>query len=169
MAAKAKYDWGEIKDKYVAGNDTVTLTALAKEYGVPYVEQVTRRANKEDWKKQRQVYRERKQIKGLVVEHDVMEEKKIFERVESTEAKLANLIDTAEIITRHLQIGKLLQSKSVKAIKAMDEEKLKPNEIANLVKLSADLEKGAIAMLEGSVDLDSLSKEELEKLANGKS
>lgn len=164
-----RHNWDAIRKDFIAGDNTVTLASLAKKFNIPNPVQVRNQASKEDWKKQRQVYREKKQLKGLVVKHDVMEERKIFERVESTEAKLANLIDTAEIITRHLQIGKLLQSKSVKAIKAMDEEKLKPNEIANFVKLSADLEKGAIAMLEGSVDLDSLSKEELEKLANGKS
>lgn len=169
---KRKYDWEAIRQEFVTGN--ANLEELAKKYNVRHSAQVRAIASKDDWQKQRQLFRERAeqqkertQIKKIIVEHDALEEKKVFERVEATEIKITKLVDEVETITRHLNIAKLLQAKSVEAMKLTDPSALKPSDIATFVRLGTEIERQAMGLAGESLNMDALSKEELEAIAYG--
>jgi hypothetical protein len=167
LTMRIKHDWEEIKKRYVTGSDLVTPTTIAQEFGIPHVPQVSKRIKDEDWKKQRQLYRERKQIKGIIVEHDDMEAAEIFDKVESTKIQVKQLVDEVEAITRHINIAKLLQSKAVEAMKTTDPKKLKPSDISAFLRLGTDIEKQAMNLAGENINMDNMTKEELEKIANG--
>jgi hypothetical protein len=139
-----------------------------REHGIRHKEQISRRATAEDWKKQRQLFRERTKIKEIIAEHGDLDARGIFERVEATEIKIRQLVDEVEAIARHINIAKLLQSKGVRGLDATDPKDLKPSDIATFIRLGAEIERQAMNLAGETIDMDRLSREELERIANGR-
>lgn len=106
MARKPKYPWDSIAAEYIAGDDAVTLRALAQKYGFT-LGMVGRMASKNGWTGKRAKYRERIQNKTL---------KKVSDQAATWQA-------------RQLDVARKLREKALLALEALDMELLDPQEV----------------------------------------
>lgn len=89
--------------------------------------------------------------------------------IEQTQA----LVDAAELIARHLQLAKAMQSIAVRRIKSLDPAELTPKELISFVNAATTLERLTMGLatermeVNLNVDFDTLSDEQLERLAKG--
>jgi hypothetical protein len=164
----AAIDWSYWRQKYVTGEDTLTLKALSEYQEAPAYQTIKNRANKEDWADQRKRYRYQRST-------DASTQPGVKETVEQA----AKIIDAAEMITRHAGLAKLMGAiaqrelillRQKQEVKPAISTGLKPAEILNLAKAAIEIERltEGLATQRQEIDLSGLSDAELERLANGK-
>ena len=147
----SRLNWQAIKAEYIAGDDSVTHQAIATKYGCNPAT-VSRRASAEKWLDARSVYRQ-----GVA--------SKTLNRTSTTEAELR---------AKQLRVCDAVLAKGLAALKAMapgnykealDSIKLALQEARSAAGIASEL-RHSIAY---EVDYDSLTEEELERIASGES
>ena len=112
-----RYDWGMIREEYVAGSDEVTYRSLAAKYG-PAFESIGRRGSRERWPEQRSTYRQQ------VVN-------KTRNRASTKEA---------EVRVRHIQIAEALIKPAMKRLKKLKPKDLTVAELRHYLKTATEIE-----------------------------
>lgn len=154
----SKPDWDYWRQRYVTGDDAVTLKFLSEVPGSPAYQTIKNRANKEHWTDQRKRYRYQKST-------DASTQPGVKEVAEY----VAKVIDTAELVTQHARAARDIRELGLEAIKLINPEHLKPKEALDFVRWAIEAER----LLEGlatdrrELDLTRLTEAELERLANG--
>jgi hypothetical protein len=112
----------------------------------------------EDWEEQRKNYRE--QVDTLATVHP---------DVQQTTARVEKIIDTAEMLTRHMKAARLVGQKAILAMQATDPASLKPTEALAWMKFAIEAERltEGMATARQEIDLSGMSDKDLEALANG--
>jgi hypothetical protein len=160
MASTFDGDWEKWRLRYVSGTDTLTLEALSQEPGAPALNTLKKRSSRESWTEQRKRFRHQ----ASTTAHQDAVIGKAAEKVEQ-------IIDAAEMLTRHSKACKLIGRLAVQAFQGYDPATLKPTEAIAMMRLALEYER----LTEGhatqrqslSVDLSGLSDSELEEIANG--
>lgn len=84
-----------------------------------------------------------------------------------------DLIDAAELISRHLQLAKALQGVAVKRLKEFNPSELTPKDLVAWINAATNIERLAMGLettrteVNVKIDFASLSDEQLERLAKG--
>jgi len=125
-----RYDWDYLRHKYVTGDDSVTLEALSKLPNSPVFGTLKNRACQESWAKQRENYRLQKMT--LVTTDPAA--------IQAAE-QVNELVNIAEMITQHTQIGKALQAKGIQWLKQVDPATLPAREAIAVLKLGMDTQR----------------------------
>jgi hypothetical protein len=158
----ARFDgnWTEWKKRFVSGGDEVTLKWLSEQPGAPSYSSLRKRSAPkwEDWEEQRKNYRE--QVDTLATVHP---------DVQQTTARVEKIIDTAEMLTRHMKAARLVGQKAILAMQATDPASLKPTEALAWMKFAIEAERltEGMATARQEIDLSGMSDKDLEALANG--
>jgi hypothetical protein len=158
------YDWKKIATAYITGDDS--FETLSQREGYPSYIGIAKRAAKEKWVDQRKLYRQRSATVDVltVTDKDI---KAAANQIDAMEQKVSKLLDEVEMLTRHVNIAKVIQSKGYAALQRMDIDTLKPGEILSYLKQGSDLERLAMGLATEKIDIENVSDEELEKLAHG--
>lgn len=161
----AHIDWDKWRLKYVAGDDAVTLEALSREPEAPALNTLKKRSSKDSWAEQRERFRHQR---DTIAHHDAT--------VVAAASEVKKIIDSAEMLTRHAQLSRLMASIAIYEFNRVREKQragqptgLKPSEIAALAKLAIDTERmtEGLATQRQELDLSGLDDAALEKLARG--
>jgi len=126
----ALYNWDYWRHEYVSGDDSVTLEALALRKNAPAFDTLKKRSTKESWTKQRENFRIQK---GTIVRSDPT-------AIQAAE-QVNELVNIAEMITQHTQIGKALQAKGIQWLKQVDPTTLPAREAIAVLKLGMDTQR----------------------------
>jgi len=153
-------NWKPWRDRFISGGDDVTLKWLSEQPNAPSYSSLRKRSAPkwEDWEEQRKNFRRtREQVAALHPD------------VQSTVTEVQKLIDTAEMLSRHVKAARLAGSKAIAALQATDPATLKPREALEWLKFAVDTERliEGLATTRQEIDLAGLSDAELERLANG--
>jgi len=160
--ARTAIDWEYLRHKYVSGDDSVTFAYLASQPNAPKVNTIKKRSMVESWVEQRKVFRN--QAATRVAESAV---------AQSAIAQTQQLIDAAEVITRHLQMAKALHSLAARRLRDFRPEELNAKDLVSWVNAATNIERLAMGLstdrkeVNVSIDLATLSDEELEAIASG--
>ena len=154
----AKIDWDYWRHRYVAGDDTVTYRSLADVQGAPKYQTLRNRASQEDWPAQPKRFKDNLST----ITATVPEAQHVAQQV-------SKLVDTAEMLTRHIKAARLAGQKALQAMQATDPATLKPQEALAWLKFAVEAERLAegLATERQEIDLSTLSDEELDRLING--
>jgi flagellar hook-basal body complex protein FliE len=154
----AKIDWDYWRHKYVTGDDTVTYRSLADVQGAPAYQTLRNRASQEDWPAQRKRFKDN--LSTVVA--TVPEAQHVAQQV-------SKLVDTAEMLTRHIKAARLAGQKAIQSMQSTDPTTLKPQEALAWLKFAVEAERLAegLATERQEIDLSTLSDEELDRLING--
>lgn len=125
-----KYDWEEIRRKYVTGDDSVTLEALSKPQNAPSFDTLRRRSGREAWTKQRENFRLQK---ATIVATDPA-------AVQAAE-QVSKLVDIAEMTTRLSKFGRDLNATAQEWLKNCEPTKLRPSDVVAIAKLGVEIER----------------------------
>jgi hypothetical protein len=162
MAGKAAIDWDYWKYKYVSGSDEVTLEALSNIPNAPKLPTLKKRSVEDSWADQRKAFRYQTYTK-------ISDSATTQQAVEQTQ----KLVDAADVITRHLQMAKALQSIAAKRLTQFDPEELSARDLVAWVNAATNIERLAMGLsteqheVNVKVNFGSLSDEQLERLAKG--
>lgn len=160
MANRFDGDWDKWRRTFISGGDDVTLKWLSEQPGAPSYSSIRKRSSpkREDWEEQRRHYRNNL---GTITA-DVPEVKEVAQKVEK-------IIDSAEMMTRHLKAAKLIGGKALQAFSLMAPDTIKPSEAVAMMKLAVEVERltEGLATERQQIDLTAMSDADLEKLANG--
>jgi hypothetical protein len=160
-----KFDFDHWKREFIKGDDDVTLVQIAKKVGAPEIGALKARAKKEDGLGQRQDFR-----------------RAVSEAKMATQSMIA-----AEAQQRQIQVGRAGMALVVRAMSGQTKVTLpggteamkdnseliiaqlvkNPNSLAQLAKVFTDIERRALGMDMGELDMDKLTTEQLERIANG--
>ena len=161
----AHIDWDKWRIRYVSGPDSLTLDALSKEPGAPALDTLKKRSSRDSWLAQRERFRHQK---STIAHHDAT--------VEAAAAEVKQIIDSAEMLTRHAQASKLAGSVAMFELNRLRQMQvngaptnMKLAEIVNLLKMAIEVERltEGMATQRQEIDFSALSDAELEKIANG--
>lgn len=158
----ARYDWEYWRHRYVAGDDQATLEFLSKQPNAPSLHRLKIKSSEASWADQRKTFRN--QAATIATQSATAQE-----AVRQT----AQLVDAAEVITRHLQLSKAIQSVATKALRDLDAAELSPRDILSWISSGTQIERLAMGMaterveVDATVDFSNLSDEQLQKIANG--
>jgi hypothetical protein len=130
MAGKFDGDWDKWRLRYVGGEDSLTLDALSQEPGAPALNTLKKRSSKESWTEQRKRFRHQR---DTIAHHDA--------HLAAAASEVTKLIDTAEMLTRHMKALKMIGGKGLAAINALDPNDLKPTEALNYIKFAIEGER----------------------------
>lgn len=120
-----RYDWGAIRDEWVAGSDEITHRTLGDKYGVA-VATIGRRASSENWTDQRSSYRHQVVIKTR-------------DRASTKEA---------EVRVRHIGIAKLLMIPAIEKLKTLEPGDLSNIELLRFLNSATEIERKAAGIPE---------------------
>jgi hypothetical protein len=154
----AAIDWNYWRHKYVSGEDSLTLKALSDIQGSPAYITIRKRSAAEDWDDQRKRFRNSRDTQAI---HS--------EQAEQATARVEKIIDTAEMLTRHMKAARLVGQKAILAMQATDPATLKPAEALAWMKFAIEAERltEGMATQRQEIDLSGMSDKDLEALANG--
>lgn len=158
----AKFDWDYWRYRYVTGEDALTLEALSHTPGAPSLDTLKRYSRLESWPEQRKRFRH--QAATIAVEDATAQE---------AVRQVQKLFEASEVVTRHLQLAKALQTIAAKRLRNMDPEELTPKEAVAWIQKGTQLERLAIGLatdkteIELIIDYNSLSDEQLQRIAAG--
>jgi len=154
-----KHDWEKWRRFYVVGGDDVTLPTIAMIPGAPSLPSLKRVCAAELWADQRKRFR-------LGRDTEVLRD----DTAVSAAEQITRIVDTAEMLTRHIKACRLVGQKAIQAMQATDPATLKPADALAWLKFAVELERLTEGLATQRQELDfvkGLSTEELEKLANG--
>ena len=154
----AAIDWNYWRHKYVSGEDSLTLKALSEIQGAPAYITIRKRSAAESWDDQRKRFRNSRDTQAI---HS--------EQGEQAAARVEKIIDTAEMLTRHMKAARLVGQKAIQAMQMTDPATLKPAESLAWLKFAVEAERltEGLATQRQEIDLSSMTEAELEKLSNG--
>lgn len=154
-----KHDWDYWRHKFVGGDDSVTLKSLSEAQNAPSYDALRKRSSRESWDEQRKRFRHSRDTQAI---HKVAENEQVA-------AKVQQLIDFAEMSSRHMKAFRLAGSKAIAKLNSVEAETLTVREALDLIKWAVDGERltEGLATQRQEIDLSNLSDAELEKLANG--
>jgi hypothetical protein len=162
----AHIDWNHWRLRYVAGDDSVTLEALSREPKAPALNTLKKKSSRESWAEQRERFRHQR---DTIAYHDAT--------VAAAATEVKKIIDSAEMLTRHAQLCKLMGAIAAHELQQLRRKQLageptglKPDDALKFaIRAIADerLTEG-LATQRQEIDLSGLSDAELERLANGK-
>jgi len=160
--ARTAIDWEYLRHKYVSGDDSVTMEFLSQLPNAPHITTLKRHSAKELWPEQRRSYRY--QTAAKVADSAT---------TQAAIAQTQQLIDAAEVITRHLQMAKALHSLAARRLRDFRPEELNAKDLVSWVNAATNIERLAMGLstdrkeVNVSIDLATLSDEELEAIASG--
>lgn len=163
----AKYNWKILAKEYVTGGDELTLEVMSKKENHPSIQSLLRVCAKERWVEQREMYRQRQAQNQAVRDNIKRLDTEVSVHIEDTQTQINKLVDEVEMLTRHLNIIRLMMVKGVKGIEAIDPTTLRPSEALSYAKTALELERLTQGLATEKVDIQSVSDEDLEKLAYG--
>ena len=134
MGGKA-VQWDKWREKFVKGDDSVTLSALSRRKASPALQSLRVQSAKEGWVEQRKRYRRELENRGVNENGEIKPE--VFDVIDRTN----RIIDTAEMLTQHNTLARALVGVAAKGLKNLDPKKLKPTEIVSLAKLGVDIQR----------------------------
>ena len=162
----AHIDWNHWRLRYVAGDDSVTLEALSREPKAPALNTLKKKSSRESWAEQRERFRHQR---DTIAHHDAT--------VASAATEVKKIIDSAEMLTRHAQLTKLMGAIAAHELQQLRRKQLageptglKPDDALKLARAAIADERlsEGLATQRQELDLSSMSDAELEKLANGR-
>jgi hypothetical protein len=160
MATRFDGDWDYWRRRFVSGGDEVSLRWLSEQPGAPSYSSLRKRSAPkwEDWEEQRRNYRKNKGTLASIAP----------DAKEAVQAA-ARLVDTAEMLSRHIRAARLIGQKAIQAMQATDPATLKPSEALAWMKFAIEAERltEGLATQRQEIDLSGLSDAELERMANG--
>lgn len=131
----AGHDWDYWRQKFVTSN--VTLKEMSEGHNAPAFKTLRNKSSSEDWPSQRQKFRDMKRTQAATLPD-----------VQQTADQVKKIIDSAEMLTRHAQLSKLIGSIAAHEFKLLRRKQeageatgLKPNDIAALAKLAIESER----------------------------
>jgi hypothetical protein len=160
-----KVDWDNWRTKFIQGPDELDLKTLSEYKDAPAYQSLRNRSSQEDWPQQRKRYRDNSSTLASTVPE-----------VKDVASTVTKIIDSAEMLTRHSQLARLMGSISAHELKEIRRKQLehKPTglratEILQYAKAAVETERitEGLATERQQVDFKALSDSELEKLANG--
>lgn len=143
----ANYDWDYWRHQYVAGDDSVTLEALAMRPNAPSLTSLKRRSTAESWPKQRNNFRLRK---DTVVSSDPA-------AIQAVE-KVRQLVDVAEMITRQSQVAREFQELAAQWARQAEPSRLKGAEAIAMFRDAAKVEQLLAGLATEHADITSGGK-----------
>jgi len=154
----ARLDWDLWRKKFIQGPDSLDLKRLSEYNGAPAYQSLRNRSSKEDWPGQRKRFRDNV---GTLAD-TVPDAQQVTSKVEK-------LIDSAEMMTRHMKAFRLAGSKAISKLNSVDPQTLTVKEALDLMKWAVDGERltEGLATQRQAVDLSGMSESDLEKLARG--
>lgn len=161
----ARIDWDHWRLKYVTGNEAVTLDALSKEPDAPALNSLKKKSCRENWPEQRKRFRHQR---DTIAHHDAT--------VSAAATEVKKIIDSAEMLTRHAQLTKLMGAIAAHELQQLRRKQLagestglKPDEALKLARAAIADERltEGLATQRQEVDLSNATDEQLEKLAKG--
>lgn len=160
-----KHDWEKWRRLYVVGGDDVTLPSIAVIPGAPSLPSLKRVCAAELWADQRKRFREQRDT--VTVRDDA---------TVSAVRKVEKIIDSAEMLTRHAQLTKLMGAIAAHELQQLRRKQLageptglKPDDALKLARAAIADERltEGLATQRQEVDLAGLSNAELEAIAKG--
>lgn len=151
-------DWERWRHLYVTGEDDITLSTLSLIPGSPSLASLKRRSTQESWADQRKRFRNQRDTQAIRDDTSV-----------AVVAKVSQLVDTAEMLTRHMKAFRLAGGKAIAKLQNVDSKNLSVREALDLLKWAIEgerLTKG-LATSRQEIDFSQLSDAELERLAKG--
>jgi predicted metal-binding protein len=151
-----KVDWDKWRRKYIQGMELVEISEVQ---GAPSYSALRNRSSQHDWPDQRRRF----QYNSIALAQAVTPE------VEDVVRKANEIIDTAEMLTRHSKALRQIGAIAMRAFQSYDPASLKPSEATALLRLALEYERltEGLATQRQEIDLSSLSDAELERLARG--
>jgi|GEM_PF-4320226 len=147
-----RVDWSAIELEYVTGPQSVTIRAIAEQYGLD-PSSVMRRSTRCKWVAKREEFRRQVAIRA---------QEKLVER-------------QADLRARHVSIAKMMQAKALNKLTALDPNTLDNSEVRHYLRDAAEIERRAVGVPEevrvtslSDDDLRSMSDEQLEAIIAGK-
>jgi hypothetical protein len=131
----AGYDWNYWRHLYVSGDDAISLEELRKRPNAPSIGSLKRRSTEESWPEQRKQFRYRAATIALQSETGV-----------AAAQQVEQLIDAAEMITRHIRLARELQIKAEEALKLLEPSSMQARDILAWIKESGQIERLALGM-----------------------
>lgn len=162
MAGKTTIDWGYWKYKYVSGGDEITLEALSRLANAPKLNTLKKQSTEGLWKEERRKFRE--QAASVAAQAAISQE-----AVRQTQ----QILDAAEVLTRHLQMAKALQAIAAQRLKEFRPSDLTAKELVSWISTATNIERLALGLaterkeVDVKIDLSQLSDEQLERLVAG--
>lgn len=147
---KKRFPWDEMRDKYVTGDDTVTLQSIADEYDTTTVT-INKRSSKEGWVAQREEFR----AEASAMARAVAMQKASYIRAQFVEA------------------GMVMLGKSLNGLAKLDPDKMTPKELRCFAKDAWNFVRQAAGIADEInvnityEEMEKMTDEELEKLARG--
>lgn len=127
-----RVDWDYWRNKFVTSD--LTLTELSEGHNAPAFKTLRNQSSKENWPEQRKRYRDMLGTQTAVSPD-----------VKATVDQVKKIIDSAEMLTQHLRIFKLVKGKAIEKISKIDPIDLAPREALDYLKWAIDGER----LLEG--------------------
>jgi hypothetical protein len=162
----AKYDWDYWRHRYVMGDDTVTLEWLSTQPNAPSHHRLKIKSSEQSWADQRKVFRTQVSRNAtLAAAADAT--------VQQTVQKIEQLVDAAEVISRHLRISRKILTIAEGALAGLSTEELNPKDIINWVSQATQIERLAVGLaterveVDAKIDVSKLTDEQLERIAAG--
>lgn len=126
----AKIDWDKWRRLYVVGEDDVTLPSIAAIPGSPSLPSLKRVCAAELWADQRKRFREQRDTQ--VIREDAASA--AVQRVEK-------IIDSAEMLTQHNQVAKLLLSLGVQALRNRDPDTIRTSDALAMLRAGVEIQR----------------------------
>lgn len=154
----AKHDWERWRHLYVTGEDDITLVTLALIPGSPSLASLKRRSMQELWTDQRKRFRSQRDTQAIRDDAAV-----------AAATKVSQLVDAAEMLTRHMKAFRLAGGKAISKLQDVDSKNLSIREALDLLKWAVEGERltEGLATSRQEIDFSQLSDAELERLARG--
>jgi ABC-type Fe2+-enterobactin transport system substrate-binding protein len=160
---RTKFDWAHWRKLFVAGDDTVTLKWLSGQPGAPSYDAFRAKAktSAENWEEQRQKYRQHLSNMAATTPE-----------AQAAVDQVARIVDTAEMLTQHNQIARLLIAKGVEGVRALESKHLKGSELLAYLKAGIEIQRltEGLATKRQEINLTNiqdLSDKELERIVAG--
>jgi hypothetical protein len=157
-------DWDYWRHQFVTGD--MSLKELSEGHTAPAFKTLRNKSSAEDWPSQRQKFRDMKRTQAAILPD-----------VKQTADEVKKIIDSAEMLTRHAQLTKLMGAIAAHELQQLRRKQLageptglKPDDALKLARAAIADERltEGLATQRQELDLSSMSDAELEKLANGR-
>ena len=144
----------------------MSLKELSEGHTAPAFKTLRNKSSAEDWPSQRQKFRDMKRTQAAILPD-----------VKQTADEVKKIIDSAEMLTRHAQLTKLMGAIAAHELQQLRRKQLageptglKPDDALKLARAAIADERltEGLATQRQELDLSSMSDAELEKLANGR-
>lgn len=156
--ADKKIDWSYWEHKYISSD--LSLDFLSKLPNAPTLNTLKKQSTEGLWRQKRQQFKE--QTATAATQNAV---------TQAAVRQAQQIIDAAELLQRHLQMAKALQSIAASRLKSFSPSELSPKDLVAWVNAATNIERLALGLaterVEVQIDFSQLTDEQLERLAAG--